>query len=194
MSRIITLMIFIVVFSFAIYSQTRTDNYEDLFLKTNFKEVRKCEKIQGITNAIKRILTNNDRNFIADPDEDFNATDLILNENSPSRRLIFAGKSREFCFIYYEVGGFAYHHAFIMFKVIKKSFIPVLAFSLFRRFESTELIKKYISQNLPLKSYKDFLIEIKNNKTRTKPGIIQENKFEIIKYDVNNFELLKMLL
>jgi hypothetical protein len=42
---------------------------------------------------------------LADPGQDFDATDVTIREGLPSRRLVFAGLGPGECFIYYERGG-----------------------------------------------------------------------------------------
>src|SRR5437660_5371856 len=45
------------------------------------------------------------RLVIANPGENFEATDLIRDSNVPRRRLVFAGLLNDRCFIHYERGG-----------------------------------------------------------------------------------------
>ena len=45
---------------------------------------------------------------IAEPDAEFQATDLIVTPRLPSRRLVAAGCSADHCLVYYERGGFVH--------------------------------------------------------------------------------------
>ena len=45
---------------------------------------------------------------IAEPDAEFQATDLIVTPRLPSRRLVAGGCSADHCLVYYERGGFAH--------------------------------------------------------------------------------------
>ena len=45
---------------------------------------------------------------IAEPDADFQATDVMATPRLPSRRLVAAGCSADHCLVYYERGGFAH--------------------------------------------------------------------------------------
>jgi hypothetical protein len=45
---------------------------------------------------------------IAEPDADFQATDVMVTPRLPSRRLVAAGCSADHCLVYYERGGFAH--------------------------------------------------------------------------------------
>ena len=45
---------------------------------------------------------------IAEPEAEFQATDLIVTPRLPSRRLVAAGCSADHCLVYYERGGFAH--------------------------------------------------------------------------------------
>ena len=42
---------------------------------------------------------------IAEPDAEFQATDVIVNPKLPTRRLVAAGCSADHCLVYYECGG-----------------------------------------------------------------------------------------
>ena len=45
---------------------------------------------------------------IAEPEAEFQATDVVLEPNLPIRRLIAAGCTIDLCLVYYERGGFAH--------------------------------------------------------------------------------------
>ena len=45
---------------------------------------------------------------IAEPEAEFQATDVIVTPRLPSRRLVAAGCSADHCLVYYERGGFAH--------------------------------------------------------------------------------------
>jgi hypothetical protein len=45
---------------------------------------------------------------IAEPGTEFQATDVIVNPNLPTRRLVAAGCSTDHCLVYYEHGGIAH--------------------------------------------------------------------------------------
>jgi hypothetical protein len=45
---------------------------------------------------------------IAEPDDEFQATDVVINPKLPRRRLVAAGCSMSYCLVYYERGGIAH--------------------------------------------------------------------------------------
>jgi hypothetical protein len=65
------------------------------------------------------------RLVIANPGEDFRATDVIYDSSLPSKRLIFAGASGEKCFVYYEQGGIGHSYILHLFHVNSDSMKPV---------------------------------------------------------------------
>ena len=65
------------------------------------------------------------RLVIANPGEDFQATDVIYDSSQPRKRLIFAGVSGEKCFVYYEQGGIGLSHILHLFQVNSNSMKPV---------------------------------------------------------------------
>jgi len=83
----------------------------------------------------------------ANPGEKFNATDVIVNESLPGRRLIIAGISDELAFVCYEHGGYGKHNHIILFRRTDgHNFMPVANVSpngLLR--PNVQLIKSIIS-------------------------------------------------
>jgi hypothetical protein len=84
---------------------------------TNYKMVYRIEEI---SENVRTILLNNFRNEkIANPNEKFNSTDVIVDD-APQRRLVFTGDWRDCWFVCYEHGGRGYHCHLIMFSVENK--------------------------------------------------------------------------
>jgi len=83
----------------------------------------------------------------ASPGEKFNATDVIVNDSLPGRRLIIAGISDEFAFVCYEHGGHGKHDHIILFRrTDKQKFIPVANISPNRLLRpNVQLIKSIIN-------------------------------------------------
>ncbi len=94
------------------------------FLEGNFtliKNVRDLPPpvVRGFTEA------GGSRLVIANPGEDFQATDVIYDSTQPRKRLIFAGVSGEKCFVYYEQGGIGLSDTLHLFHVNSNSMKPV---------------------------------------------------------------------
>ena len=60
------------------------------------------------------------RPTMANPGKDFQATDFILDNSLPSKRLIFAGVSGDKCFVHYEQGGRGHSYVLALFNVPSK--------------------------------------------------------------------------
>src|SRR5215213_5235676 len=58
------------------------------------------------------------RSDIANPDEEYEATDLILNDNLPYRQLQFLAKADSFWIMTYQHGGFASHCHLVLSTII----------------------------------------------------------------------------
>jgi hypothetical protein len=69
--------------------------------------------------------TGGSRLVIANPGEDFEATDFIHDSSRPRKRLIFAGVSGGRCFVYYEEGGLGHSYVLHLFRVSSNSMKPV---------------------------------------------------------------------
>jgi hypothetical protein len=57
------------------------------------------------------------RRTMADPNEDFQATDVISMPGMPRKRLIFAGVSGDKCFVHFEAGGIAHSYEVALFRL-----------------------------------------------------------------------------
>jgi|GEM_PF-3835832 len=175
------ILLFVLIMSFIDLAQSANDGYEKVFLKTEFNEFKSNDKISDIITALKVSVNTNDKNIIANPNGKFNKTDIVKVKNLPWRRLIFAGKSKQYCFIYYEVGGIEYHISFIMFRLDKDKLNPVLALTMYKKMESTEQLKKFIYHELPIETINSISKKINQNKYIA-------HKIEVFKYDINKLD------
>jgi hypothetical protein len=83
----------------------------------------------------------------ASPGEKFNATDVIVNQSLPGRRLIIAGISDKYAFVCYEHGGYGKHDHIILFhRTDELKFIPIANISPNRSMRpNVQLIKTIIN-------------------------------------------------
>jgi hypothetical protein len=88
-------------------SQSAVEN----FLEGNFAIIT---NVRGLPTPVLRAFTENtgSRLLIANPGEQFEATDVISDSSLPRMRLIFAGVLNDKNFVHYEQGG--YSHMFII--------------------------------------------------------------------------------
>ena len=61
----------------------------------------------GVRNELQTMFGSQSLD-IAEPGAEFQATDVIVSPGLPSRRLVAAGCSTEYCLVYYERGGIAH--------------------------------------------------------------------------------------
>jgi hypothetical protein len=68
------------------------------------------------------------RRTMADPNEDFQATDVISMPGMPRKRLIFAGVSGDKCFVHFAAGGIAHSYEVALFRLSQANAIePIWA-------------------------------------------------------------------
>jgi hypothetical protein len=74
--------------------------------------------VQAIPKSVLRhLLGHGPEDGIADAGQPFQETDVISGPvRLPFRRLILAAISKEYCLVYYEAGGFAYHTEVNLFR------------------------------------------------------------------------------
>lgn len=61
-------------------------------------------------------LTKDKAFRLANPQEKYQATDILMNPKLPVRRLVIAGKCGEFWFVHYERGGRGQYYALVIFR------------------------------------------------------------------------------
>jgi hypothetical protein len=68
-------------------------------------------RVSDLPEAIQKLYTMRDgsRSAIADPEEKYEATDLISDLHMPRRHLRFAGVAKERAFACYDHGGIGHH-------------------------------------------------------------------------------------
>jgi hypothetical protein len=79
-------------------------------------------RVSQIPEAVRRsfrAMTKTEGVLFAEPGEEFQVTDVIMNKDLPARRLIFAGEASGFCFIHYERGGIAHSYHLVVFRISK---------------------------------------------------------------------------
>jgi hypothetical protein len=85
------------------------------FLEQNFELVHSVEAIDK--NVLALLVSKfRDDQRLANPDDPFDATDVITSGHKPTRRLIVAGKSPGMWFIEYEHGGYALNFPLVIFS------------------------------------------------------------------------------
>jgi hypothetical protein len=75
-------------------------------------------KVEALPDGVKARLAQTfkqEKLELANPDQKFNASDV----GRPGRRLIFAGVSKDKCFIHYEQGGIALIYRVVVFEIDK---------------------------------------------------------------------------
>ncbi len=88
------------------------------FLSTDYRTINKAEKIQS--NILNTLYEKFAGEKLANPDEKFNPSDVIFDDNIPQRRLVFAGNSSDSWFVCYEHGGRGLHCHLIIFSIEKE--------------------------------------------------------------------------
>ncbi|MDR3625385.1 MAG: hypothetical protein P4L45_01045 [Ignavibacteriaceae bacterium] len=150
---------------------------EEIFIKTKFVEIKSVHEIPvKIISKMKKCVKENNRKFMANPGEFFNSTDNIIGK-FPCRRLIFAGKSSQYYFIYYESGGIGLRLVLLMFDYLEPIPKLLLALTSFEKYKSIGELQTEMKNELPLMNINDW---------RYKTNIYSENK-KLIKWDVYNF-------
>jgi hypothetical protein len=86
------------------------------FLNADYKIVR---KVADLPAGMLKLYTakGGSRIAIADPGEEFEATDVITDPDLPRRRLMFAGVVQDRAFMHYEQGGIAHSYVVELFRL-----------------------------------------------------------------------------
>ena len=93
----------------------------DELLRIPDGEFSAIEKVEALPTPVKTALAatfGQSSLKMANPGEPFNATDVM--DSYPTRRLIFAGCTKERCLVHYEKGGRGQQYLAILFKLDDK--------------------------------------------------------------------------
>jgi hypothetical protein len=92
---------------------------KEQFLQGNFLIIK---DVRALPAPVLRAFTEQggSRLTMANPGKDFQATDFILDDTLPSKRLIFAGVSGDRCFVHFEQGGRGHSYVLALFNVTSK--------------------------------------------------------------------------
>lgn len=94
------------------------------FQNTQFDMVMRLESLPvDLRHALDQVIRGE---RIANPEEQFEATDVIHYKSLPRRRLIFAGVSRKVSFVHYEHGGRGLHQHLLIFARHPESGVQLL--------------------------------------------------------------------
>jgi hypothetical protein len=98
-------------FPSAVSQATRIELLQDDFSIIN--------KVRNLPPAVLRRFTEKggSRLVLADPNANFNPGDVIWDASVPQRRLIFAGESKDKCFVHYERGGRGHSYIIEVFEL-----------------------------------------------------------------------------
>jgi len=141
------------------------------FVNTNFESVYSTKQFPISIGADK---------IMANPDENYNATDVVDTRLS-SQRLIFAGKSDSLFFVYYEQGGIGYSRKLILIRHHSDKYITVwVGWTLFNRKNNIKDLKAAVIKST-IMSESEFI----KNHAKRKVDIVEEairdyHKFRVI--------------
>jgi hypothetical protein len=82
----------------------------------------------------------------ANPNEPFEKTDIVTNPSWPFARLIFAGFSKDYFFIYYEQGGRGYSCQLRFYKILSGQKKLIGVFDTRKKLTTIEAVKKVLSK------------------------------------------------
>jgi hypothetical protein len=106
---------FLLYFGYRIYELSRPPFLTDDFVIAHRMRMLPPSARQAFT------VTGGHRLTMADPNEDFEATDAILFPGMPRKRLIFAGVSGDKCFVHFEAGGIVHSYEGAFFRLSQAS-------------------------------------------------------------------------
>jgi hypothetical protein len=92
---------------------------KEKFLEGDFSIIK---SVEALPPAVLRAFTEQggSRFTMANPGKDFQATDYVLDDTLPFKRLVLAGLSGDRCFVHYEQGGRGHSYVLALFNVTSK--------------------------------------------------------------------------
>jgi hypothetical protein len=95
------------------------DDRKALQDSSRFREIRSTRDLPG---AIVALCGNN----VAEPGQNWNATDVVSDPNLPGKRLIWAAIGGEYYVMHYERGGIAHTYHILVAKLVKGDAKPTV--------------------------------------------------------------------
>ena len=111
------------------------ENWTDFNTKDSIPEL--------LTLTLKKVLKNDFE--IANPNENFNATDVIINDSIPNRQLRLLSRKNKTWRIAYVQGGFGKHYVYVECEIIKDSISDFKISQSILKLENNDSIDKYLA-------------------------------------------------
>lgn len=148
MKRYFVLLLAIVIPNLCVAEVTKLASADrsSLLIASKFHDIHSTADLPPSIIA----LCADSKGRLANPGQNWQVTDVILDESLPSKRLIWAAASSEYYVVHYERGGFAHSFHILIAKVSKRKKEPIV-------------IWRGVSFDL-LKNYQSFLDAIKSGK------------------------------
>ena len=114
-------------------------------LETNWTDFDTKDSIpELLTLTLKKVLKNNF--VIANPNEEFNRTDVIINDSIPTRQLRLLSRKNDIWRISYVQGGFGKHYVYAECKILSDSITDFKISQTNLKLINNDSIDKYIAE------------------------------------------------
>ncbi len=136
-----------------------TSGDREHLLKDKFRIVTKVGELPPSVLAAMAEHTKQHPFRMANPGEEFQATDVIMKPDLPVRRLVFAGVSDGYCVMHYEIGGIAHLWWVVLLRLSgKEAAKPVWAARAEKwgGFPSLEMLREGVRQGRLIEDEKGF--------------------------------------
>ena len=114
-------------------------------LETNWTDFNTQDSIPELLSlTLKKVLNSSFE--IANPNENFNATDVIINDSIPTRQLRLLSRKNNFWRIVYVQGGFGEYYVYAECKILMDSITDFKISQTNLKLENNDSIDKYIAE------------------------------------------------
>ena len=114
-------------------------------LETNWTDFNTQDSIPELLSlTLKKVLKSSFE--IANPNENFNATDVIINDSIPTRQLRLLSRKNNFWRIAYVQGGFGEYYFYAECKILMDSITDFKISQTNLKLENNDSIDKYIAE------------------------------------------------
>jgi hypothetical protein len=126
-----------------------------LILDGQFTDVTKTESMPTAVKQAFAKITGEPTFSLANPGQNYQATDVDPDQTLPGRRLVFAGRADNEWFVHYERGGIGHSYYIVVFKVTRSGFEFVWGCVGFHGAKNLDQLRKMVAAG-------QFADEIKN--------------------------------
>jgi len=127
----------------------KNENLPKLIDKLKISQLQTINDVNRIPTQVLNFLNGVDNEFsIANPNDKWNATDVIADKNLPHRKLLYFGNGKNIALLTYNLGGIGMSTKILIFEFDKEKVTDFWCGSVLVDLKNKEQTLKYLQENM----------------------------------------------